>query len=422
MESTFAKLWERAGDQADQIARVVETTQKLDTFFVDKYLCKKDDEYDVASPQPEGTSSAKPAISNDIARPEDIQGIYDRALQQLRAEIRTELRDPGVNLTYQTPFSDYVEAAGSALTWYTKLIPGSIPDWATMELMFRMTIRFGAKAKAQHHDGQFVSMADLMNKVGSYQIVLNDMDERQNTSSSTYTPRTLKPRYGPNRHRIVGAIYSHVDPYYHALVAHRYSMDYGDKEEVAALELVSKEPARSQSLRQKLIKHDFGQLLTPEQLKGKKYYKYHNMWNHNTADCVKLKDQIQVWINEGVVTLDEEKIVSLVDENPFLTVAMVDVVPTLRNKAKSKYKVYTYKADLAHVLLDELIQANLLNIPWGTYLSEEQLASKTYCKFHNAWSHDTSECVQLKDRGLHERTPRSELSRSNGGCCMEEEV
>ncbi|KAL6175169.1 hypothetical protein ACLB2K_051812 [Fragaria x ananassa] len=256
-------------------------------------------------------------------------------------------------------------------------------------------------------------MADLINKVGRYQIVVNDMDERHNASSGTYTHGTLKPRYGPNRHRIVGAIYSHVDPYYLASVAHRYNMDYDDKEEVDALELVSKKPARSQSLRlarslvkisvaaftkpqfssytydankahdvlddffrQKLIKHDFGQLPTPEQLKGKKYCKYHNMWNHNFADCVKLKDQIQVWINEGVVTLDEEKTVSLVDENPFPIVAMVDVVPAPRNKAKSKYEFYTYNADLTHVLLDELIQANLLNIPWGAYPSEEQLAGR----------------------------------------------
>ncbi|KAL6135108.1 hypothetical protein ACLB2K_067336 [Fragaria x ananassa] len=188
-------------------------------------------------------------------------------------------------------------------------------------------------------------------------------------------------------------------------------MDYDDEDEVAALELVSKKPARSQSLRlvrnpvkistaaftkpqfssytydankaydvlddffkQKLIKHDFGQLQTLEQLKGKKYYKFHNMWNHNTANCVKLKDQIQVLINERVVTLDEEKTVSLVNENPFPTiamidvahtVAMVDVAPTPKHKAKSKYEFYTCNADLAHVTLDKLIKANLLNIPWG---------------------------------------------------------
>ncbi|KAL6214827.1 hypothetical protein ACLB2K_014259 [Fragaria x ananassa] len=58
IESTFAKLWEKADDQAEQVA-LAETTQKLDTFFVDKYLRKKDVEYDIANPQPEGTSSAK---------------------------------------------------------------------------------------------------------------------------------------------------------------------------------------------------------------------------------------------------------------------------------------------------------------------------------------------------------------------------
>ncbi|KAL6214012.1 hypothetical protein ACLB2K_013450 [Fragaria x ananassa] len=235
MESTFAKLWEKAGDQAEQIAHVVETTQKLNMFFVDKYLRKIDVEYDVANPQPEGTSSAKvptmkpagtivvkvippnnevdggnqfeqvnepivqagaqPLAANVVPQPavrlEDIQGIYDHALQQLRTKFRTELRDPGVNLTYQTPYPDYVVGtdwpqkymnirftpfsregsedaathilrfqsecgpygndpllklrvfdsflAGSALTWYTKLVPRSIPDWATMERMFRTT-------------------------------------------------------------------------------------------------------------------------------------------------------------------------------------------------------------------------------------------------------------------------------------------
>ncbi|KAL6185856.1 hypothetical protein ACLB2K_041979 [Fragaria x ananassa] len=190
---------------------------------------------------------------------------------------------------------------GSALTWYTKLVPGSIPDWATMERMFRTTfgivepevdlfsltslyqqptespVEFLKRFKVQHakcrspiseedviriaitgleprqrlkhQDRQFSSMTDLMNKVGSYQIVLNDMDERQNTSSSTYTPETLKPRYGPNQHRTVVAIYSHVDLYYPTAVAHRYNMDYDNEEEVASLELVSKKLARSQSLR-----------------------------------------------------------------------------------------------------------------------------------------------------------------------------
>lgn len=63
--------------------------------------------------------------------------------------------------------------------------------------------------------------------------------------------------------------------------------------------------------------------------------------------------------------MDEEKIMSLVYENPFPIVAMVDLVPPPKNKIKSKYEFYTYNTDLAHVILDELIQENLLDIPWG---------------------------------------------------------
>ena len=59
MESTFAKLWERAGDQVDQIACVIEITPRLDMFFVDKDLRKKDVEYEGVNSQTEGTSSAK---------------------------------------------------------------------------------------------------------------------------------------------------------------------------------------------------------------------------------------------------------------------------------------------------------------------------------------------------------------------------
>ncbi|KAL6209266.1 hypothetical protein ACLB2K_020208 [Fragaria x ananassa] len=335
---------------------------------------------------------AQPAAANGVVRPEDIQGIYDRALQQLRTEFRTELRDTGVNLTYQTPYLDYVagadwpqnyrnihftpfsgEGSEDAATYISRFQIEPEVDLSSLTSMYQQPmespVEFLKRFKVQHakcrspiseedvvhiaikgleprqqlkhHVGQFSSMADLMNKVGSYQIVLNDMDERQNACSGTYVPGTLKPRYVPNRHKTVGAIYSHVDPYYPASVARRYNMDYDDEEEVATLELVSKKPARENE--DKTV----------------------SLVDITYDTYVKLKDQIQVWINEGVVTLDEEKTVSLVDENPFPTLAMVDVVPAPRNKAKSKYEFYTYNADLAHVLLDELIQANLLNIPWG---------------------------------------------------------
>ncbi|KAL6191630.1 hypothetical protein ACLB2K_038020 [Fragaria x ananassa] len=133
----FDQLWEKVGDQAELIARVAETSEKLDTFFIDKYLHKKDIECEGVNPPTEGALGAKVptmkpagmivvkvippsnegdggnqfeqvnelavqagaqplaanvvaqlAATNGIVWPKDIQGIYDRALQQLRAEFK----------------------------------------------------------------------------------------------------------------------------------------------------------------------------------------------------------------------------------------------------------------------------------------------------------------------------------------------
>ncbi|XP_024178376.1 uncharacterized protein LOC112184350 [Rosa chinensis] len=77
-----------------------------------------------------------------------------------------------------------------------------------------------------------------------------------------------------------------------------------------------------------MVKTDFGPFPKPEQLREKKYYKLHNMWNHNTADCVKLKDQIQIWLNNGSLQVEAPKIAAaLVDLDPFpdTGINMVDV-------------------------------------------------------------------------------------------------
>ncbi|KAL6133296.1 hypothetical protein ACLB2K_065533 [Fragaria x ananassa] len=144
--------------------------------------------------------------------------MFDRALQQLRTEFKSKLRDPGVNLTYQNPF------------------PDQQPTKSPVEFLKRF--------KVQH-----TKCRSLVSEEDVVRIAIKGLEPRQNVSSGTYVPGTLKPRYGPNRHRTVRAIYSHVNPYYPSSVAHRYSMDYDDENEVAALELVSKKPASSQSLR-----------------------------------------------------------------------------------------------------------------------------------------------------------------------------
>ncbi|KAL6129035.1 hypothetical protein ACLB2K_072388 [Fragaria x ananassa] len=147
MDSTFAKLWEKSGDQADQIARVVETTQKLDMFFVDKYLRKKDVETRLResgvnltyeSPFPDYVAGADWPLNyrNILFTPFSGEGSEDAVthISRFQSECGPYGNDPSLKLRV---FGSSL--AGSALTWYTKLVPGSIPDWATMERMFRTT-------------------------------------------------------------------------------------------------------------------------------------------------------------------------------------------------------------------------------------------------------------------------------------------
>ncbi|KAL6185417.1 hypothetical protein ACLB2K_041551 [Fragaria x ananassa] len=53
-DGRFDQLWEKVGDQAELITRVAETIQKVDTFFIEKYLRKKDVEYEGVNPPTKG--------------------------------------------------------------------------------------------------------------------------------------------------------------------------------------------------------------------------------------------------------------------------------------------------------------------------------------------------------------------------------
>ncbi|XP_024200455.1 uncharacterized protein LOC112203765 [Rosa chinensis] len=86
-----------------------------------------------------------------------------------------------------------------------------------------------------------------------------------------------------------------------------------------------------------MVKTDFGPFPRSDQLKGNKYCKFHNLWNHNTADCVKLKDQIQVWLNNGSLQVEASAAAAtLVDLNPFpdTGVGMVNVNWPKKNQRK----------------------------------------------------------------------------------------
>ena len=153
---------------------------------------------------------------------------------------------------------------------------------------------------------------------------------------------------------------------------------------------------------QNLIKTDFGPYPKAEQLKGKKYCKFHNMWNHNTSNCIKMKDQIQIWLNNGRIQVEGEKTAALVDSDPFPPVGMVEVVPTTvsqrMQQVKPKFEAYSFDAAKAHEILDELISAGFVRGSFGVFPSRERTREREFCKFHNCWTHSTVACVRLKDQ------------------------
>ncbi|KAH7840241.1 hypothetical protein Vadar_014620 [Vaccinium darrowii] len=71
----------------------------------------------------------------------------------------------------------------------------------------------------------------------------------------------------------------------------------------------------------KMIKFPLGHKLpSPEELKGKKHYKYHNSWSHSTNNCMVLRNDIQDKIERGEFKFEAKegnKILG-VDKNPFL--------------------------------------------------------------------------------------------------------
>ncbi|XP_024200122.1 uncharacterized protein LOC112203378 [Rosa chinensis] len=267
--------------------------------------------------------------------------------------------------------------SGSAFTWFTKLQPGSVASWPAMEKLFKETfgtiepevdlasltqmaqqptesavmylqrfqiqkgklnvilsekelVKLAIKGleprqRKKQHGSMFNSMGELITEVGSFEHLLREMDAMKNASKGTYIP---------GKHPIVAALShqsSSFDPYYKSEESSTAEADESEEDEIAALELTGKKAATLKQLKlckepvklksvvftkpefasytydankayeildemiaAKMVKTDFGPFPKPEQLRGKKYCKLHNMWNHNTADCVKLKDHIQI--------------------------------------------------------------------------------------------------------------------------------
>lgn len=146
-------------------------------------------------------------------------------------------------------------------------------------------------------------MANLMNKVGNYQLLLNELKDKENASRGTYMP---------GRHKTVGAIYTLVDPCYthqHPI----YQEENPCSEEITALELIGRNVAKSRSLK-------------------------------NAHKPVKI----------SIMTF-----------------------------TKPEFETYTYNANKACEILDELISQNLIKSDFCPYPKPKKLKERKYCKFHN---------------------------------------
>lgn len=84
-----------------------------------------------------------------------------------------------------------------------------------------------------------------------------------------------------------------------------------------------------------LIKVSLDSFPTSEQTRGRTYYKFHNAWTHNIASCVKLKDQIQEWINEGRIQFKAAANIN---------VAMIDFSQEKKNIRRPTLELLTSKA------------------------------------------------------------------------------
>ena len=74
-----------------------------------------------------------------------------------------------------------------------------------------------------------------------------------------------------------------------------------------------------------------------EELKGKKYCKFHNITNHSTNECRIFRFHIQKAIEQGKIKFEPAKKPMMdIDKHPFLGVHMVDF-----QLAKGKTKVLT---------------------------------------------------------------------------------
>jgi len=75
-------------------------------------------------------------------------------------------------------------------------------------------------------------------------------------------------------------------------------------------------------------------ILLAEELKRKRYCKYHNSVSHNTNDCKVFRQQIQSAIEQGKIKFEEVKKPMKIDGHPFTASTNMVEISLMKGKAK----------------------------------------------------------------------------------------
>ncbi|XP_061998980.1 uncharacterized protein LOC133716291 [Rosa rugosa] len=201
--------------------------------------------------------------------------------------------------------------SGAAFTWFTKLQPGSVASWPGMEKLFKET--FGTiepevdlasltQIAQQPTESTVTHLQRFQIQKGKLNVILPEK-KLVKLAIKGLEPRQRKKQHGSMSEESGLA-----------------TAEESEEDEVAALKLTGKkasalkqlklckEPVKLKSvvftkpefasytydvnkaheildemIAAKMVKTDFGPFPKPDQLRGKKYCKLHNLWNHNTA-------------------------------------------------------------------------------------------------------------------------------------------
>ncbi|XP_022895259.1 uncharacterized protein LOC111409441 [Olea europaea var. sylvestris] len=86
------------------------------------------------------------------------------------------------------------------------------------------------------------------------------------------------------------------------------------------------------------VKIQLNKLPNPEQIKGKKYCKWHNAWSHLTNNCLVFRHVLQDAIESGRITFDDKKKMAM-NENPFPQPLGINMVTSGFKNKLPKFKL-----------------------------------------------------------------------------------